>query len=174
MKATLKSILFLVCVLLGVHNSNAATIYFNNLYKASGTTYSITTQTYSSIALIAGSGFSFTSNNPSDPNFGSGNNVNGLLSYINTSGALVQLYGTISRQDASGSTTKAVNFIPATNNTYTTYTGDAYIIVAQGQESNYTAGATVTTSSSPVSSDLNSMLSAQVSSCAKCIEFFSI
>ncbi|MEY4281351.1 MAG: hypothetical protein RLZ39_763 [Bacteroidota bacterium] len=162
MKATLKSILILICALLSFDNSNAATIYFNNLYQASGNTYTITTQSYTSISLITGSGFSFTSNNPADPNFGSGNNVNGLLSYINASGTLVQIYGTVSRQDASGSTTKAVNFIPATNNTYTTYTGDAYIIVAQGQESNYTAGATVTTSSSPVSSDLNSMLSGQV------------
>lgn len=162
MKATLKSILILICALLSFDNSNAATIYFNNLYQASGNTYTITTQSYTSISLITGSGFSFTSNNPADPNFGSGNNVNGLLSYINASGTLVQIYGTVSRQDASGSTTKAVNFIPATNNTYTTYTGNAYIIVAQGQESNYTAGATVNTSSSPVSSDLNSMLSAQV------------
>ena len=93
MKATLKSILILICALLSFDNSNAATIYFNNLYQASGNTYTITTQSYTSISLITGSGFSFTSNNPADPNFGSGNNVNGLLSYINASGTLVQIYG---------------------------------------------------------------------------------
>ena len=162
MKATLKSIFILICVILSVHNSQAATLYFNNLYQASGNTYSVTSQSYTNVSLITGSGSSFTSNNPADPNLGSGHSVNGLLSYVNSSGVLVQLYGTISSRDASGQTIHSVNFIPSTNNTYATYTGDAYIIVAQGQEAQYTAGATITTSYAPVATDLNSMLAAQV------------
>ncbi len=158
MKATLKSILILTCVLLSINNLKAATLFFNNIYQATGT-YTVSTTNYTTISLISGTNFAFQSANPSDITF-SGNDVPGILSYNNASGTLVQLYGRVSRNAKSGSTIQAVNFL-TTDITYTTYSGVGYLLVAQGEESAFTSGSSYNTNSSPISADLNTLLSSQ-------------
>lgn len=131
---------------------NAATLYFNKVYKASGTGYTINTQSLASISGISGTSFSFTSATPSATTFNSGNNENGVLSYINSSGQKISIYGTISRQDKSGSTTLGVNFITTDSNYVVSGTAEAYVLVVPGKEASYANGNTVTTSSDPIDS----------------------
>jgi hypothetical protein len=151
-----KKVVFLLIGILSVVNLKAATLFFNKIYQATGT-YTVSTTSYATISLISGSNFAFQSANASDVNF-SGNDVAGILTYNNTSGTLVQMYGRISRNAKSGSTIQAVNFLP-TDITYTTYTGVGYLLIAQGQESAFTAGGSYNTNSSPISGDL---LSSQI------------
>jgi hypothetical protein len=139
--------------------ASAAKLYFNDIYKAAGNTYSIQPSSLNNISFIAGTGFKFTSANPADVSF-SGNNIAGILSYTNSSNQLVSIYGVISRQDKSGSTTLSVNFMP-TDNTYTTVTGEGYILVIPTKESSYSNGANVSTSSDPIASVLNDVLATQ-------------
>ncbi|NBW28727.1 MAG: hypothetical protein EBR38_09205, partial [Flavobacteriaceae bacterium] len=141
----------------------SATIYFNNIYKATGTSYSLNTQNLVNINLISGTGFKFTSADPNATIFNSGNDEDGILSYTNTSGVLISIYGSISRQSKSGNTTLAVNFIP-TNSTYTTPTGEAYLLVIPGKEGSFSNGIDVNTSSDPIDPVLNALLSSQASS----------
>lgn len=151
----------MLVLLLSTFNLHAATLYFNVIYKGTGTSYTVNTQSITGLNLISGNTFKFTSANPADITFSGGNNENGILSYYTPSGSLINLYGTISRQDKSGNTTLGVNFIPTTDATYTTATGEAYILVVPGKESSYSNGATATTSSDPIDPVLNAILSTQ-------------
>ena len=132
----------------------SATFYFNKLFVATGTSYTISSQSYSTVSNISGSNFYIFQ---SGAQF-SGNNVNCELKYYNSSNSLVTLYGTISRQNKSGNDTRALNFI-VSDNSYTSYTGAAYIIIMPGYESTFAAGDNITTSSDPFLSALNSALS---------------
>ena len=143
---------------------NAATLYFNKVYKASGVNYTINTQSLTSISGISGTSFNFTSAIPTATTFNSGNNENGILSYINSSGQKISIYGTISRQDKSGSTTLGVNFITTDSNYVVSGTAEAYVLVVPGKEASYANGNTVTTSSDPIDSVLNAVLTTQSSS----------
>lgn len=147
-------------LLLSTFHLHAATLYFNVIYKGTGTSYTVNTQSITGLTLVTGNNFKFTSANPADVTFNSGNNENGILSYYTSSGSLVSIYGTISRQDKSGNTTLSVNFIP-TNATYATATGEAYILVVPGKESSYSNGSSASTSSDPIDAVLNAILSTQ-------------
>ncbi|MFM6944479.1 MAG: hypothetical protein ACKOXV_04260, partial [Bacteroidota bacterium] len=157
-----KFLLFVLTFILGLQ-AYAATLYFNVIYKATGTSYGINTQSLTGLNLVTGNTFKFTSANPADVSFSSGNNENGILSYYTTTGSIISIYGTISRQDKSGNTTLSVNFIP-TNSTYTTPTGEAYILVVPGKESSYSNGSSASTSSDPIDAVLNAVLTTQQSS----------
>ena len=136
--------------------ANAATIYFNTIYKASGTTYTVNTQSLAKVSLVSGSGFRFTSANPNDVTFANGNNEAGTLNYINSSGVAVSISGIISRQNKTGNTTLSVNFI--------TSAGEAYALVVPTKESSFTSQSgfpTVGTSSDPIDPVLNALLSSQ-------------
>ncbi|RVT77313.1 hypothetical protein EOD40_05735, partial [Flavobacterium sufflavum] len=147
-----------------VSQLNAATLYFNTVYKASGTNYNTNTQSLTSVSLVSGSSFNFTSAIPSATTFNSGNNENGILSYVDSSGQLISIYGIISRQNKSGNTTLGVNFI-TTNSSYTvSSSSEAYVLVVPGQESAYTVGTNVSTSSDPIDPVLNAILATQGSS----------
>ena len=114
---------FILILILAFSNVDAAKLYFNDIYKATGSSYVKEDNSLIDILSISGSGFKFTSANESDVSF-SGNNVAGILSYVNSSNQKIQIYGIISRQDkGAGNVTKSVNFIP-TNSTYTTETGE--------------------------------------------------
>ena len=134
-------------------SAQAATIYFNTVYKATGTTYTVNTQSLNGTNIVSGSGFRFTSINPNDVTFANGNNEAGTLAYINSSGVSVSVVGTISRQNKSGNTTLAVNFITAS--------GDAYVLVVPTKESNFSNGGSVGTSSDPIDPVLNALLASQ-------------
>ena len=101
----------LVLLILSSEKVNAAKLYFNDIYKATGSSYTIQPSSLDNISAVVGSGFKFTSANPADVSF-SGNNIAGILSYTNSSNQQVSLYGVISRQNKSGNTTNAVNFMP--------------------------------------------------------------
>jgi gliding motility-associated-like protein len=154
-----KIALLLAILVFSSERANAAKLYFNDIYKATGNSYTVEENTFTSISFVTGSGFKFTSANPVDVSF-SGNNVAGILSYTNSSNQQVSIYGIISRQNKSGSTTMAVNFIP-TNNTYTTPTGEGYILVIPTKESSFSNGNNVGTSSDPIASVLNDVLATQ-------------
>jgi gliding motility-associated-like protein len=137
-------------------STQAATIYFNTIYKATGTSYTINTQSLTNIQLVSGSGFRFTSIIPSATSFTNGNNEAGTLEYINAAGVPVSITGSISRQNKSGNTTLAVNFITSTG-------GEAYVLVVPTKEGSFSAGGNVTTSSDPIDTVLNALLASQAS-----------
>ncbi|SDJ94501.1 SprB repeat-containing protein, partial [Flavobacterium glycines] len=140
---------------------NAATLYFNSVYKASGAAYTVNTQSLTSVSLVSGTSFSFTSADPTWTSFISGNNENGILRYVNGSGQLVSIYGTISRQNKASGTTLGVNFITTDSNYVTSASSEAYVLVVPGQEGSYSNGTTVSTSSDPIDPVLNAMLASQ-------------
>ncbi len=142
--------------------TNAAKLYFNDIYKAAGSSYSIQPSSLDNISFIAGSGFKFTSANPADVSF-SGNNIAGILSYNNSSNQQVSIYGVVSRQNKANGNTMAVNFMP-TDNSYTTVTGEGYILVIPTKESSFSNGNNVGTSSDPIAGVLNDVLATQTSS----------
>ena len=148
-----------IVLFLYVCQSNAATLYFNNIYKGSGTTYSIQPSSVNSISKVIGTNFNFTSADPTNTQF-VGNNVNGILSYVNSSGQKTSITGTISRQDKSGNTTLSVVFV-STDPTFSTSLGEAYVLVIPGKEASYTNNTSVSTSSDSPLSALNDSLTTQ-------------
>ena len=156
------SFLFLfLCSVLFINDLSAASINFSQLYKASANTstgslglYSVEDNSLISINKIVGTNFKFTSANPADVTF-SGNNIQGTLTYNNSTGTLISLIGIISRPDKSGSTPLAVNFIVTTDRTVT---GEGYALIIASHESSYTNGMNFTTSSDPIATVLNNIL----------------
>ena len=153
----------LVLLFLFSNKVSSATIYFNNIYKATGTSYGFNTQSLTNINLISGTGFKFTSADPTATIFNAGNDEDGILSYTNSSGVLISIYGSISRQSKTGNTSLAVNFIP-TDSTYTTPTGEAYLLVIPSKEGSFSNGTNASTSSDPIDPVLNALLNSQASS----------
>jgi hypothetical protein len=108
--------------------SNAADVYFNDVYPILRPTKTYSASSGSGIdqidAKIIGRNFKFHS----DLNTfsASGNDISGTFSYFNESGLLVTIPGTISRPERDGSTTRAVYFWNA---------NEAYIFVIPGYES---------------------------------------
>ncbi|TBR19936.1 MAG: hypothetical protein EPO57_01960, partial [Chitinophagaceae bacterium] len=151
----MRSILLCLFVLVATQNSKAATIYFNDIFQGTGSSYTTSTNSLSSIIAITGTGFSFTSANPGDSIFiAVGNDIAGTLQYINASGVLVSLTGTISRQDKVSGVTKGLYFVvtPTPNN--------AYLLVIPGY-TGYSAGDNVSTSSDGMAAAMNTVLSDQ-------------
>lgn len=161
MKKTINSLFsiirnILLCLFLLVFSasSKAATIYFNDIFQGTGSSYTTSTSSINSIIYMTGVGFRFTSTNPGDVTFiANGNDVSGTLEYTNSSGVTISLTGVISRQDKVGNTTKGLYFVvsPTPNN--------AYLLVIPGYS--YTAGVNVSTSSDPIESAMNEVLTAQ-------------
>jgi gliding motility-associated-like protein len=152
-------LILVVSLILFSGNAHAAKLYFNDIYKATGTSYSIQPSSLDGISFISGSGFKFTSANPADVSF-SGNNIAGVLSYTNSLNQQVSIYGVVSRQNKANGNTLAVNFMP-TDNSYTTVTGEGYILVIPSKEGSFSNGNNVGTSSDPIASVLNDVLSTQ-------------
>ncbi|MCZ2477783.1 hypothetical protein G9H58_06885 [Aquirufa antheringensis] len=155
-------LILVVSLVLFSGKAHAAKLYFNDIYKATGSSYSIQPSSLDGISFISGSGFKFTSANPADVSF-SGNNIAGVLSYTNSSNQQVSIYGVISRQNKANGNTMAVNFMP-TDNTYTTVTGEGYILVIPSKEGSFQNGINVGTSSDPIAAVLNDVLTTQNSS----------
>ncbi len=153
---------FLLIAFLTFTSTQAAKLYFNDIYKATGSSYTIQPSSLDGISSISGSGFKFTSANPADVSF-SGNNIAGILTYTNSSNQFISLYGVISRQNKANGRTMAVNFMP-TDYTYTNVTGEGYILVIPTKESSFSNGDNVGTSSDPIAAVLNDVLDTQNSS----------
>ncbi len=151
---------FILISFFAVSSVEAAKLYFNDIYKATGSAYDRESNSLTNISSINGSGFKFTSANEADVSF-SGNNIAGKLTYINLSNnQLITISGIISRQSKDGNTTLAVNFIP-TDATYTNETGEAYVLIVPGKENLFSTGNNVGTSSDPIATVLNNILTTQ-------------
>ncbi|MFM1775852.1 MAG: hypothetical protein RJA53_1462, partial [Bacteroidota bacterium] len=148
--------LILSFVVLNATKSDAATIYFNDVFKGTGTSYVEQSSSITNIQAVNGSGFKFVSLDPADVTFRlTGNNVAGILSFVNSSGIKQEITGQISRQDKTGSTTKALYFF--------TNTGECYLLIMPGV-TGYSNGNNVNTDSSPFLADMNAALTTQNSS----------
>jgi len=112
---TLSKIVLFLFLVFTTTTSFSAKLYFNDIYKASGNSYTIQPSSLDNITTITGAGFKFTSANPNDVSF-SGNNIAGILSYVNSSNQSISIYGVISRQNKANGNTMAVNFMPTDNN----------------------------------------------------------
>jgi len=143
-----------VAIILFAFRANSATIYFNTAYTGSATSSSINV-----IALVTGSGFTFTSANPSDPTFvANGNDVAGTFSYLSNTNQQISITGVITRQNKSGSITNGLFFYP------TGSSGTGYILVAPSRESQFTVGGSYGSSSDPIQDVMNDVLATQASS----------
>ena len=162
--------------------SQAAEVFFSQVYKGSGGPYDNESSSiaYSASTLLAGTNFSFVSYNSADGTF-SGNNVVGYLKYIAPGGQTVSilvnatrpikngatlqgLYFVAIKVDANGNALNASNAIitnPATSQSQLVYTGDAYVYVVSGQESVFSALTSINSSSDPVDNFLNTLLASQ-------------
>jgi hypothetical protein len=130
--------------------TNAADVYFNDVYSISSPTSPYLANSGPSFTLsskINGSNFKFTDNS-SNSFSASGNDVAGTFSYYNGSGVLVSINGTISRQEKDGSVTQSVYFWSLDGTL-------AYILVIPGKESLYTNGSSFSTSSNPMGAALD-------------------
>ena len=133
--------------------SNAADVYFNDVYSVSSPSSPFAANSGPSFTLgskISGRNFKFT-NNSSNSFTASGNDVAGTFSYYNNSGVLVSINGTISRQDKSGSTTQSVYFWSLNGSL-------AYFFVIPGKEALYSNGSVFNTSSDPMGAALDGVV----------------
>ena len=141
-----------------------ATVYFNQAYQSSDSVnYNQNTSSTEINALFAGRSISFTSADPSAPNFdGTGNDIAGTLSFINpATGAVTSIVGKVSRRETQGSTLRAFYFY-----TDSATVQNAYILVvtnstAQSYFSGLTKPAGIGTNSAGVRDSLNAFLAEQ-------------
>jgi gliding motility-associated-like protein len=135
--------------------SEAATFNFNKLYKGTGTSYGLNTQSIIGISPISGTSIQFYQEGAQF----SGNSINGILTYYDNNNQKQTIYGNLNRQDKSGSVSQSFYFI-VSNSTFTTFTGEAYLFIVPGKESVYATGANVSTSSDPMAAALNAVVNA--------------
>ncbi len=148
-----KIALLLFFLILSAENASAAKIYFNDVFKGSGSSYAEQTSSISNIQVLVGTGFVFTSLDPADVTFKlTGNNVAGTLSYINNAGIKQTVTGQVSRQDKTGNNTDGLYFFTNTN--------EAYLLVIPGI-TKYAANTNISTSSDPILAVMNAVLTAQ-------------
>lgn len=153
--------LILVLTFLIPASSQAAEVFFNDVYKGLGGPYAEQSSSISisSASKVLGTRFSFISLNPLDVRY-SGNNVPGFLVYVNTAGDTIRIRGSVSRPEKSGSTFRAVYFYTSDDNNVAL--GEAYLLVFPGFESVFAAGGAIGTSSDPANNALNALLDSQV------------
>lgn len=94
--------------------AHTAQISFVQLYMGTPSALSEEAQNLANIQQITGTVFRFTSTPPESPSF-TGNNVNGVLSYVAANGASVSISGIVSRLFKSGSTIEGFYFYAAGN-----------------------------------------------------------
>ncbi|RVU24229.1 hypothetical protein EOJ36_09930 [Sandaracinomonas limnophila] len=132
---------------------------FNTLYGGTGTSYTRSTNTISGITPITGSNFKFTQTGVTQ--FTGGNSVEGILSYIDGSNNLQSLYVSLDRRDkTSGPAPNSLSFygVSFTSSSYATLTGNSFLLVVAGKESNYNTADNVPTSSDPIDNALNDLI----------------
>jgi VCBS repeat-containing protein len=144
-----------------------ASITFTKAYQGMNATYTaVDTTSYgiqtSSIYIgsaISSTAYTFQSANPADVQF-SGNNVAGQLIYY-SGGSRYVYNGLISRPDKTGNTPKALYFAETTVLGGATPTGRAFLLVMPGYEASYSTNQSVSTSSDPIATSLNSVLTSE-------------
>ena len=137
------------------NSASAATFSFNKLFKGTGTNYNQNTQSISTLISVSGSEFKFSQ---SGTQFTGGNSVDGILTYKDLNGNTISLYAEMNRQKKTNGNVNAFYLIIFTNSNYTTSTGESYLSVVPGNESLFTAGATIGTSSDFTNADLNTVV----------------
>jgi gliding motility-associated-like protein len=152
-KTGFKLLLLLLFISISPFITKAATFSFNKLYKGTGSSYGLNTQSIVGLSPIAGTSIQFYQ---AGAQF-SGNSINGTLTYYDNNNQLQTIYGNLNRQDKSGNVSQSFYFI-VSNAAYTSFTGEAYLFIVPGKESVYSTGATVTTSSDPMAAALNAVV----------------
>jgi hypothetical protein len=138
-------------------------VAFSSAFKsANATTQAEESSSFTGSALVGASDIRFESSDPTAVSF-SGNNVPGVLTYV-LGGLTYAIEGIASRLFKSGSTIQGFYFIESGPD-FALASGEkanAFILVYPGRESAFpTSPGTYGTSSDPVDSALNSLLSAQ-------------
>lgn len=172
-RRSLACLLTIACFCVGGFRLQAASVTFNRIYLASDATAydanTVSIKITAPVAITYGAA-TFTSQDPSAPDFGTGNNINGTLTFTTAAGSQ-SLKGTVSRRETDGSKVRAFYFY-ATNATWTTPTGAAYLLVVStasidaeayfGTEtSSGTVQASIQTNSANVVTSLNAYLATQ-------------
>jgi len=127
-------LIVLISLLFASLSTNGASIGFNKVYSGTNVSSTFTFATGSTtvnVVPLAGQNFVFTDHQNSSTFTASGNNWNGFLEYYNSSGNLISIAGSITKQDKTGSTTDAAMFLPSTGTT-------AYLLIIPASESKYT------------------------------------
>lgn len=107
-------------------------IVFNKLFKGSGSSYTLNSNSISTISAVTGVGFRFTSQSSTfATSLDGGNNVQGTITYLNN-GVVTSISGTISRLFKTGNTKDGFYFY--VNST------TAYLIIIPGRESEFSSG----------------------------------
>jgi gliding motility-associated-like protein len=167
---------------ISVTRSQAAEVFFSQVYKGTVGPYGSETSSisYNAASLVAGTNFSFVSYNSAATTF-VGQNVVGYLRYVNPTGQTVStlvyatrpikdgstpqgLYFVAVKVDANGNALDAGNNIiadPIASENQLVFTGDAYAFVVAGQESVFSAVTEINSSSDPVDNFLNGLLATQ-------------
>ncbi len=146
--------IFFFCNVLIVKDLSAATFKFNKLYIGAGTTYVDQSQQITNIATVTGTGFQFYQDGAQF----SGNNINGTLSYLDNNSNTVTIYGKMTRLDQINGNTHSFYVVKYTDATFSTLSGEAYLLIVPGKESQYSSGSNVSTSSNFSAADLNAVV----------------
>ncbi|MFN5439833.1 MAG: beta strand repeat-containing protein, partial [Bacteroidota bacterium] len=145
-------------ILISGTNVYSAEIYFNHVYKGTGSSFTAEPPNIAITTRLSGTGFRFQSD-PPDMQWFSGNNVLGNFIYVDASGNTVSYRGIISRRDkTSGAAPNSLAFYFYRSETGEVAQGEAFLLVVSGKESTYTGNQTVGISSDPVDDALNDVL----------------
>lgn len=147
--------------LVAVGIAGAAQLEFSKVFQGTGKIdYSLQTNRIYIEEAMAGSDFRFGSAEFTDPDFsGTGNNVEGIMSYTNPEGmeaTVIGITGILSRRATDGSTPIAYYFV--------TPDGTAFLMVIPGHENDeeFLGEGYVKTNSAGIRDSLNELLEQQV------------
>jgi Cadherin domain. len=162
-----KLLLLVLSILAVIAQVRAASVSFSKFYQGSGTGYKVSSPKIDITTPTPGTTIKFTSANPADVLF-SGNDVAGQLTFTN-GGSFYVYNGVISRKLTSGSATSACYFAETTALGNNTETGIAFLLILPGFESSFTNNSSVSTNSSPMYADLNTIQALQLANAAPVI-----
>ncbi|MCA6455252.1 MAG: tandem-95 repeat protein [Chitinophagaceae bacterium] len=160
-------LIWLVALFLSANAYAGVSVNFNKVYKATGTAYDAQTNTAAITTSIVGTDFKFE--DPNQPTAFNGNYVRGILTYTNSSGQVVTVYGEINRRAKTGGpgdNTICFYMVAISNNDLANpvYSGEAYLLIHPvNGPANVSDNSNVATSSDPIASALNDMLALQPS-----------
>ena len=149
----------LLCLLVAVLPAQAARVYFNKIYKGTGTAYAANSNDIDITSPLSGTSFAFTSENPNDALFSEvGNNTAGYITYL-SGGTTVSVRGGISRRRKSGQNNQAFYFYGKDVNGLAD--GTAYLLMEPDDELTFPGNQNINTDGSGYLADLNAFLATQ-------------
>lgn len=151
-----------------------AVVNISQLYKATGSTYTITSTSLTNITSVVATAITLVPESPIAKTYASGtvptspvtSGIRGILTYTDGAGTVISIHGVVTKQNGTGAATGAVSngfsFIPTApipNSSNVAYTGEAYVLVLPNRESAFTAGTNVTFNTVPQTDNvLNNIL----------------